>query len=67
MAAKWRFRTVVSKIGNSSMTLHHEAWQDGQLAAKGNAVMVHFDLKTKQSKTIPEPIRQQLQQHLVTA
>ncbi|QQD22086.1 acyl-CoA thioesterase [Venatoribacter cucullus] len=60
-------RTVMSKIGNSSMTLHHEAWQDGKLAAKGTAVMVHFDLKAKQSKTIPEPIRQQLQQHLVTA
>src|SRR5690606_39732381 len=60
-------RTAMSKIGNRSMTLHHEAWQDGKLAAKGTAVMVHFDLKAKQAKTIPETILLQMQLHLVNA
>lgn len=58
-------RTFLSKIGNSSMTIQHEVWQDGHLGARGSAVMVHFDHQAKQSVSIPEPIRQQLQAHLV--
>ena len=57
-------RTFMSKIGNSSMVVSHEAWQEGKLAAKGNAVMVHFDHKTKSSKLIPKDTRAILQQHL---
>lgn len=57
-------RTFMSKIGNSSMVVSHEAWQEGKLAAKGNAVMVHFNHTTKSSKPIPEDTRAILQQHL---
>jgi acyl-CoA thioester hydrolase len=59
-------RTFMIKIGNSSMVVGHEAWQEGKITAKGSAVMIHFDHKTKSSKAIPDDIRAILQQHLQT-
>lgn len=58
-------RTFMTKIGNSSMVVAHEAWQEGKLAAKGSAVMIHFDHKTKSSKPIAADTRVILQNHLV--
>jgi acyl-CoA thioester hydrolase len=58
-------RSWISKLGNSSMTFHHEAWQDGKLGARGSAVMVHFDHTNKCSVAIPEAIREELSQHLL--
>lgn len=58
-------RTYFSKIGNSSMTIVHEAWQQGKLCAKGHTVMVHFDHDNKGSKPIPDDIKAQLLPHLV--
>jgi acyl-CoA thioester hydrolase len=58
-------RTFMTKLGNSSMVVSHEAWQEGKLAAKGNAVMVHFDHVTKSSKPIADDTRAILQQHIV--
>ena len=57
-------RTFISKLGNSSMTIHHEAWQDGRMGARGSAVMVHFDHNAKQSVAIPDAIREQLTPHM---
>lgn len=59
-------RTFMNKIGNSSMVVGHEAWQDNQLVAKGTAVLVHFDHTSKSSKPISEEVRIVLQQHLKT-
>lgn len=59
-----KVRTFMTKIGNSSMVVGHEAWQEGKLAAKGSAVMVHFDHENKSSKPIAEDTRAILQQHL---
>ncbi|WP_430461733.1 acyl-CoA thioesterase [Thalassolituus sp. LLYu03] len=59
-------RTYLSKLGNSSMTIAHEAWQDGRLGARGTAVMVHFDHSAKKSVAIPDAIRAQLSEHLQT-
>ncbi|MCD8523192.1 MAG: acyl-CoA thioesterase [Saccharospirillaceae bacterium] len=59
-------RTYITRLGNSSMVIAHEAWQEGRMGARGSAVMVHFDHKAKQSVTIPEPIRAQLSEHLQT-
>ena len=56
-------RTFIEKIGNSSLVVHHEAWQEGKLASKGSAIMVHFDHKAKASKPIPDDIRNILEQH----
>ena len=56
-------RTFMKKIGNSSMEIGHEAWQEGEKRAQGSAVMVHFDHDSKSSKPIPDNIRQVLEQH----
>ena len=40
-------RTFIEKIGNSSFTMGHEAWQNGKLKVRGRAVIVHFDFMEK--------------------
>ena len=57
-------RTFIIKIGNSSFTMGHEAWQNGKLAVKGKAVVVHFYFIEKKSVPIPKSIRSQLMEHL---
>lgn len=59
-------RTVIQKLGNSSMTIRHEAWQKGKMAALGHCVMVHFDHDLKRSAAIPDDIRSVLTQHIMT-
>lgn len=58
-------RSYLLKIGNSSFTIGHEAWQDGELKAKGKAVIVHYDFIEKKSKFIPDEIREKLIDHLI--
>lgn len=58
-------RTYVSKIGNSSFTVLHEAWQNGQLRANGIATMVYFNFVKQESVTIPEEIRDKLKEHYI--
>jgi|TARA_B110000196_G_scaffold106162_1_gene92130 acyl-CoA thioester hydrolase len=59
-------RTYMNKVGNSSMVVGHEAWQEEKMVAKGSAILVHFDHKAKTSKPISDDIRNILEQHLVT-
>jgi acyl-CoA thioester hydrolase len=61
---KVEVRTFVSKIGNKSFTVLHEAWQDGRLCVKGSAVMVYYDFAKKKSEPIPEEIKKSLAEHL---
>lgn len=58
-------RTYLLKIGNSSFTLGHEAWQDGELKAKGKAIIVHYDFIEKKTKPIPYEIEEKLINHLI--
>ncbi|MDI9614072.1 acyl-CoA thioesterase [Methanothermobacter sp.] len=58
-------RSYITHIGNSSFTIGHEAWQDGELKAKGKAVLVHYDFIEQRKKPIPPDIRSQLEEHLV--
>ncbi|MDR1903691.1 MAG: acyl-CoA thioesterase [Treponema sp.] len=55
----------VSRIGNKSFTIYHEAWQQGRLCVKGHAVIVYYNFKVKQSVPIPEDIKKQLEPHLM--
>ncbi len=59
-------RTYVLKVGNTSFTLGHEAWQNGELKAKGQSVIVHFDFIEQKSVPIPDDIREKLNQHLIS-
>lgn len=57
-------KTYIAKLGNSSCHIIHEAWQDGNMVAKGLAVMICFDYESETSQSIPEAVRTQLEQHL---
>jgi len=60
-------RTFVTKIGNSSFTVGHEAWQEGELKVKGQAVLVYYDFKLQKSIPLPESIREILKTHMLPA
>lgn len=64
LGADIEIRTFVGKIGTTSFTVYQEAWQNGQLGAKGNAVVVHYDFQRNKPLPIPAAIRQQLEEHL---
>ena len=53
-------RTVIDKLGNSSIIVNHEAWQSEKLVATGEAVMVYFDYQANKVATIPSEIRERL-------
>lgn len=59
-------RTYVSKIGKTSITLIHEAWQNGQLRANGSCTMLYFDFIRQNSVVIPDEIRENLSKHFIT-
>lgn len=61
MTGSVEVRTTIEKIGNSSLTLRHEAWQGGELAATGEAVLIHFDYRSQQKADIPAEIRERLE------
>ncbi|MDR2624645.1 MAG: acyl-CoA thioesterase [Methanobrevibacter sp.] len=58
-------RTFILKIGNSSFTVGHEAYQDDELKVKGEAICVHFDFIKQESKPLPDDIRKKLEKHLI--
>ena len=55
--------TWVKKVGNSSLQLYEELWQDDRLCAKGTVTYVNFNLKTQKSEPISESIKQELENH----
>ena len=58
-------RSFITKIGNSSFIIGHEAWQEEELKAKGKAVLVYFDFINQKSMSIPNEIRAKLENHLI--
>jgi acyl-CoA thioester hydrolase len=60
-------RTFIAKIGNSSFTVGHEAWQEGELKVKGQTVLVYYDFKLQKAMPIPDSIREILKVHLFPA
>lgn len=60
-----QIRTFISKLGNTSFVIHQEAWQDGKLGAKGQAVMVHYDFARAQAQPLTEAQRKALSAHLI--
>jgi acyl-CoA thioester hydrolase len=65
LGADIEIRTFIKKLGRSSMTLYQEAWQDGVLGAKGEAVVVHYDFQEKKSLPIPDDIREELERNMI--
>lgn len=65
LGADISIRTQVKKIGRSSFTVYQEAWQNGGLGAKGEAVIVYYDFENEKSIPIPDDIRAELGKHLL--
>ena len=61
-----KIKSYITKIGNTSFIIGHEAWQDDMLKARGKAVIVHYDFEEEKSKPIPDSIRKILEKHLVS-
>ncbi|MGR6870917.1 acyl-CoA thioesterase [Pseudomonas sp. HK3] len=57
-------KTYISKLGNSSCHVSHEAWQRGKIVAKGLAVMIYFDYKNEKAMALPDDVRAKLTEHL---
>ena len=58
-------KTYISKIGTKSFTITHEAWQEGRLCVKGDAVVVHYDFNAEQTTPIPEDKKKFLNDHFI--
>ncbi|MCP2035804.1 acyl-CoA thioester hydrolase [Planomicrobium sp. HSC-17F08] len=54
----------VKRIGNSSLELHEELYQNEELCAKNAVVYVNYNLAAGKSEKIPEGIREELEKHL---
>ncbi|MDD1764340.1 MAG: acyl-CoA thioesterase [Methanobacteriaceae archaeon] len=61
-----KITSFITEIGNTSFTIGHEAWQDGELKARGKAVIVHYDFHRERSLPIPDSIRKKLEKHLIS-
>ena len=59
-------RTYLERIGNSSMVVVQEASQDGNVCAIGKSVLIHFDYEQQAAAPIPDIIRTQLQEYIVS-
>ena len=59
-----KVHTFFEKIGNSSMTITHHAYQAESLVLVGKVVMIHFDYEKNSSVPIPYEIRSELEKHL---
>lgn len=60
-------KTFIAKIGNSSFTVGHEAWQEGELKVKGQAVLVYYDFKLQKAMPLPDSVREMLKVHMYPA
>ncbi|MEE4249053.1 MAG: thioesterase family protein [Alcanivoracaceae bacterium] len=56
--------TRVAKLGNSSLQLAQELWQEGTVRAVGLATLVNFDPRERRATPIPDHIRAALAEHL---
>jgi|SRR5690625_1645398 len=54
----------VKRIGNSSLELYEEIWQNDHCCATSNTVYVNFDKDSETTERIPEDVRAELMKHL---
>ena len=50
-------RVWVSRLGDSSMTMHYEIEQDGRLAAEAETTIVAIDPATRETRSLPDEWR----------
>lgn len=64
LGADVEISTQIQKVGNSSFTVYHEAFQNGKKVATGNAVLVFFDFEAQTTTQIPDDVRTILNNNL---
>ncbi|MCP3032325.1 acyl-CoA thioesterase [Halobacillus sp. A1] len=57
--------TWVKKVGNTSLQLYEEVWQNDTLCAKGHTTYVNYNLEKQTPERIPDDIREELLGHLI--
>lgn len=58
-------KTWISRIGNSSLDIMQELYQNGNVCARSKVICVHFDFKTQKSISIDGDLRKELEAHLM--
>lgn len=58
-------KTGLEKIGNSSVVVYQQAWQNDVLAACAKTVMVYFDYQEQRSRPLPNEVRERLAEMLI--
>ena len=58
---KITINSSVSEIRNTSFSVVQEIFQNKELVARSNVVLVYYDYEKQQKKEIPAPARHQLQ------
>ena len=53
-------RITGASVGNSSLTLLCEMYQEGEITVRGRAVLVYMDTATKSSARVPDRLREQI-------
>lgn len=54
----------VKRIGNSSLELYEEIWQQEKLSVKANTIYVNYNTQENKSEIIPTEIREELENHM---
>lgn len=56
-------KTYINRVGNSSLDIYQEVWQQNKKYVSGTAIMVHFDYKKRKSIPIPDSLKQKIHMH----
>ena len=59
-------KTGIARLGNSSLNVYQEAWQNQTRVAKGLTTLVHFDYQQQKATLITDKQREQLNAHVFT-
>ena len=60
-----QIKTSIKQLGNSSVSLVQEVWQDGTLAVDAKSVVVYVNKETRRSAPLPLAIRELFETHCI--
>ena len=63
MEIRRKVKAYIDKIGNTSFTLLHEAWQNDIKKATSKVVIVYLNSETKKPLSIPDKYKSKLKEH----
>jgi len=57
-------RNYVHKIGNSSVSIGHQVWQNNQLCSEAISVIVYVSRESNKPAPLPDFVRETLEKHM---